>query len=330
MVFFANLHCETCGFPLTTPSLPLMIKRTGQEVSAVIHPQKFDPRQVMIRPDFELQFKRDASLQDVQLHHHDFYEVYLLLSGDVTYTIEGRIYRVMPGDMLLINPRELHQVCIRAGMSAYERYTLWVDPQLIRRLSTDRSDLLRCFDPDRPNYGNLLQLKPEEQRTVQALFEALWREYDSAQYGSDLLRQSLLAQLLVTVNRLAEQDTARYDGASRSSRIAAAVVEYVNLHYGEPISLDLLAEHCFVSKYHLSHEFQRQLGTSVHRYILKKRLLNARQLMAEGEAPSRVFSRCGFGDYAGFYRAFRAEYGVAPREYALSVCPSPERAGSEG
>lgn len=285
----------------------------------MIRPQKFDPRQVMIRPDFELQFKRDAYLQDVQLHHHDFYEIYFLLSGDVTYTIESRLYRVMPGEMLLINPRELHQVCIRPEMSAYERYTLWVDPQLIRRLSSGRTDLSRCFDPERPHYGNLLKLKQEEQLLIQALFEKLWQEYDSAGYGSDLLRESLLTQLLVQVNRMAEQDRGPYEESSRSSKMVAAAVEYVNRHYGEPLSLDLLAEQCFVSKYHLSHEFNRHVGTSVHRYILKKRLLNARQLMAEGAPPSQVYQRCGFGDYAGFYRAFRAEYGVAPKEYALSV-----------
>lgn len=287
----------------------------------MVHPQKFDPRQVMIRPDFELQFKRDAYLQDVQLHHHDFYEIYFLLSGDVTYTIESRLYRVMPGEMLLINPRELHQVCIRSEMSAYERYTLWIDPQLLRRLSSERSDLFRCFDPSRPNYGNLLKLKPEEQRQVQSLFETLWREYDSSFYGADLLRESILTQLLVMVNRMVEQGGGQLEEYS-SNRMVTAAVEYINQNYGKPLSLDLLAEQCYVSKYHLSHEFNRQVGTSVHRYILKKRLLNARQLMAEGHSPTQVYSFCGFGDYAGFYRAFRSEYGVGPREYARSVHPA--------
>ena len=288
----------------------------------MMDPQNFDPRQDMLRPGIALQFKRDAYLQGVQLHHHDFYEVYFLLSGDVTYTIESRLYQVMPGNLLLINPRELHQVCIRPEMSAYERYTLWIDPQLLHKLSTDKSDLGRCFDPSRPNYGNLLRLKSEEQQLIRFLFETLWREYDSGEYGSDLLRESLLTQLLVAVNRMAEQDSEHFEASSRSSRMVSTAIAYVNEHYGDPLSLDLLAEQCYVSKYHLSHEFNRQVGTSVHRYILKKRLLNARQLMAQGELPSQVYSRCGFGDYAGFYRAFRSEYGVGPREYVLSIHPS--------
>ena len=110
--------------------------------------QRFDPRQEMLRTDYELQYKRDVNLQDVDLHHHDFFEIYFLMNGDVTYLIEGKIVHVMPGDLLLISPRELHQVCIRPEMAAYERYVLWVDPQLIQRLSTTQSDLFLGLDPD--------------------------------------------------------------------------------------------------------------------------------------------------------------------------------------
>ena len=90
----------------------------------------FDPRQEMNRADFEILHMRDTYLKDVQLHHHDFFEVFFLISGDVSYTIESRVYHLMPGDLLLISPKELHQICIRHEMAAYERFVLWVDPQM--------------------------------------------------------------------------------------------------------------------------------------------------------------------------------------------------------
>ena len=70
----------------------------------------YDPRQEMRRSDYEVAHKIDTSLSDVALHHHDFFEVFFLLSGDVTYTIESRTYHMLPGDMLVIHPQELHQV----------------------------------------------------------------------------------------------------------------------------------------------------------------------------------------------------------------------------
>lgn len=282
-------------------------------------PQSFDPRQEMLRSDYELQYKRDVNLQDVELHHHDFFEVYFLMTGDVTYLIEGKIVHVMPGDLLLISPRELHQVCIRPELSVYERYVLWVDPQCIRRLSTPQTDLLLGLDPDHPGRGNQLRLKPEDRSRIQALLESLNLELHSDHYGSDLLRESLLTQLLVTINRLVSMQGSQMYEDNQANHTVTQVMNYVNLHYNEPLSLDMLAEQFYVSKYHLSHEFNRIVGTSVYRYIQKKRLLIARQLLAQGQKASTVYSACGFSDYAGFYRAFKAEYGITPSEYASTA-----------
>ena len=279
----------------------------------------FDPRQEMNRADFEILHMRDSYLKDVQLHHHDFYEIYFLISGDASYTIESRVYHLMPGDILLISPKELHQICIRHEMAAYERYVLWVDPQMLQRLSTELTDLKLNLDIDHSTHGNLLRLRPENRAMMQQLFQRLWEESDSDHYGSDLMRKNIISLILVQLNRLIDKDSSHFEEVTHASKAVSQVVDYINLHYGEPLSLDMLATQVFVSKYHLSHEFNRQVGTSVYRYIQKKRLLIARQLLSQGNKPNQIYADCGFKDYAGFYRAFRNEYGVAPREYALST-----------
>lgn len=66
-------------------------------------------------------------------------------------------------------------------------------------------------------------------------------------------------------------------------------------------------------------EFTRLVGTSVYRYIIQKRLMLARQLMSEGVSPTAAYHRCGFADYSGFYRAFKSEYHLSPKEYAAEL-----------
>ncbi len=284
-----------------------------------LQPQHFNAKQQMNGMDFELQYKRDTVLNDVELHHHDFYELYYLVSGDVTYTIESKLYKVLPGDVLLLSPKELHQVHIQADRSAYERYVLWLSPDFVERLSSGSCNLLHALDPARPGYTNQLRLQGNDRQRVLSLLEQLYQEDQEEAFGSDLLRQSLLIQFLVTVNRLSLGQELPFEDLSRSSKTVTQVIEYIHLHYADPLSLDLLAEKFFVSKYHLSHEFQRQVGTGVYRYIQKKRLQIARHLLSQGRKPNEVASLCGFPDYAGFYRAFKAEYGSSPREFASSI-----------
>jgi len=71
--------------------------------------QKFDPRKHMNKGDFEVFHYRGAIPEEKEVHHHDFYEIFFLLGGRVTYWAEGRTYDLKSGDMLLMNPMVLHR-----------------------------------------------------------------------------------------------------------------------------------------------------------------------------------------------------------------------------
>ncbi len=274
----------------------------------------------MCRKDFEIQHKMDTYLQNVELHHHDFYEIFFLVSGDVTYSIEGRLYQVLPGNVLLISPRELHQITIKPDKEPYERYVLWIDPAMLARLSTEKTNLEKCLNPSRENYSNRLRFsEPRDVNDIRNLMDSIYRESDNEDYGSDVLQESLIAQLLVKINRISESKDERNEVGAYTNTLVEGVIDYVNDHYGEVLSLDDMAERLYVSKYHLSHEFRKQMGTGVYHYIQKKRVQIARQLLAQGEKPNNVFRSCGFSDYAGFYRAFKAEYGSGPRDFITSL-----------
>ena len=81
----------------------------------------YTKRQTMIAPDYEVYRYRSTYMNEVELHHHDFYEIYLLLRGRVEYIVENQLYRVRPGDWMLCSPLELHQARIDTDADAYER-----------------------------------------------------------------------------------------------------------------------------------------------------------------------------------------------------------------
>ena len=290
---------------------------------AVKH-QRFDTRQTMQGTTFEIFRYKDAYLKEVALHHHDFYEVYFFLSGNVQYNIESRSYLLTPGDVLLISPMELHQPMFGSEQREYERIVLWIDRQFLDGFCLPGEPFTACFDTGNPSHSNLLRPEGMQRQFLMFLLEQLIQEKASREPYQEICALSYLAQVLALLNRLALQQRKEQPVPAPDSTVYN-VLGYINEHYHENLTLDELANTFFVSKYHLSREFQRLVGTSVHRYIVQKRLVMAKQMLSSGKPSSEVYQSCGFGDYSNFYRAFKAEYQISPKEYVLRLKESAYR-----
>lgn len=276
--------------------------------------QQFDDRQSMKNRQFEVFHYRERRPGNMEVHHHDFFEIYFLLSGEVSFRVEGRTHTLLPGDVLLINPQELHQALIDRD-AIYERMVLWIDRSYLAELSAGGMDLAACFDPRLPTRTNLLHPGKMQRAELQALLEKLAGEFYGEDMGNSLYAKGLLIQFLVEVNRLALAEQKKQEEAEETD-LVDQVLSYIAGHFTEEISLHKLASMFYVSKYHLSHEFSRRVGTGLYRYIMFRRMMYARELLENGVPPGEAYQQCGFGDYANFYRSFKSFYGVSPREYA--------------
>jgi len=277
-----------------------------------IHPsQRFMPPEGMKNRCFKSSYSRSTEPYAIDLHHHDFYEIYYFISGQVEYRVEGKTYQLQPGDLLLINPWEFHQGVVTPGIP-YERRVLWIDRTYLAQFNEGSADLTACFDAA---VENLLRPTKAQQEVINHLLELLRLENESTDFGNHFYAQGVFLQLMVEINRMA-RSSAHQKEPIKSGELVSQVVAYIASHYQEPLTLQSLSDVFFVSKYYLSHEFSRKVGTSVYRYVLLRRLLAAREMIAAGSSPSEASQQCGFRDYANFYRMFRAEYGITPRDYA--------------
>lgn len=281
--------------------------------------QSFTTRQHMIKPTYEICHYRDHYLDELALHHHDFYEVYLFLSGNVDYIIESRQYRIAPGDILLISPNELHQPILDSVNTEYERIVLWIDKTYLQQFTAIGTDLSRCFERAARDHTNLVRTDSKSLQLLVDILENTSRESESREFGSAIAADTLLIQALVLLNRMAERDGQTAELEEKAGSVVSQVLAYINDHYHEELSLDFLANTFFISKYHLSREFNRLTGISVYRYIIQKRLVMAKQMLSQGIPSSEVYQHCGFGDYSNFYRAFKSEYQTSPKEYVAKL-----------
>ena len=276
--------------------------------------QTFTDRQHMQSLTYEIFRYKDAAPREVAPHHHDFYEIFFFVSGSVNYYIESRSYPLTPGDILLIRPMELHQPIFDGKSGSYERIVLWLDRNFLDQFGLEGENLSACFYSARPGYAGLLRPDEHVRQKLAYLLEMLLQEQDSREYGHDISCLAFLALILSQLCRLSSQEPPETE-PSDTSRAVYEVLNYINENYSEDLSLDALANRFFISKYHLSREFKRVMGSSVHQYVTQRRLITAKQMMSEGVPTTEVSHRCGFGDYSSFYRAFKAVYQIGPGEF---------------
>lgn len=276
-------------------------------------------QQQTIRPGqlFSVIQLKNSTARTTALHHHDYYELFFLLEGDVNYCVESRQLPLHAGDVMLVSPQELHRASPCTAQAEYERVVVWVSKKFMTKYSTAKTDLAQCFAPGK---ANILRGSVACRQNLAYCVRSLAKLQSSEEFGADVDATRCLLELLVSVNRLsASAVPPPAKEADAAAAVICEVVDYIHAHYCEDLSLDQLAETFFISKYHLSHAFQRQIGTSVYRYIIQKRLQMARQMLRGQTPPSEVYSPCGFGDYANFYRAFKMEYQMSPKQYLQSI-----------
>ena len=278
--------------------------------------QNFDPRQIMHSSNFEIFHYKEPKPDTVEVHHHDFYEIYFFLGGAVEYWVDGKTFHLEPGDFLLINPMELHRPIVAPESKTYERIVLWINKDYLEKLSSDSMNLTRCFDTTLPTHTNLLHPRTVQRTTLTMCLTELIREHYGSNLGNELYAHGLFLQFMVELNRLALHSPKPRAVKEESSTLVSQVLTYINEHFSEELSLESIAGKFYVSKYHLSHAFSSEVGVSIYRYIILKRLTSACQMLSEGKAAKEVCVGCGFSDYTSFFRAFKTEYGISPRDFA--------------
>ena len=93
------------------------------------------------------------------------------------------------------------------------------------------------------------------------------------------------------------------------------IMAYVETHLAEKITLEEITKHFWVSQSTITQTFRNKMGVSFYRCVTQRRLIAAKTLILEGLALENVGQQVGFSDYSSFYRAFKQEYGISPRQY---------------
>lgn len=267
-------------------------------------------REGYLNENFRMFHLRDTAGQERDFHFHEFDKIVILISGSVNYMVEGTDYSLKPWDILLVRHHMIHKALIDVSVP-YERIIIYLNSSYVERFAPN-GGLMDCFAAAekrrfclmRPDNGEIEKLKDSLGRLDASISDT--------EFGAELMRGTLLAQLMVQLNRIMQRDSSRENTTAEQCGKISAALSYINENITGKLSVDELAAMCYLSRYHFMRLFKQQTGCTVHNYIRQKRLVLAARLIREGMSASSAAAECGFTDYSAFHRAFSQTFGVSP------------------
>lgn len=242
------------------------------------------------------------------------YEMIFVQKGYIECWLEDQFYRVMAGDVLLVPAGVMFSVTTKSKGMPLQFYHIQVSPRFLHFLKVQDPEMDSNFVRTVANKRYMFRLPPEDMILLCQAFESLIIEETRNDSSTNISCAALISVLLVRVNRLIGNATQEQLLQGEDNRLAG-VLTYIHDHCTEALSVDELAEMFSFSASHLAHSFKKQLGVSLYHYVLLRRLQIGRNEMLNNVPVKEAYLKCGFGDYAGFYRAFMKEFGISPQKY---------------
>lgn len=242
------------------------------------------------------------------MHRHDAYVIAVIEAGVEALTARGARWRAAPGQIVLLNPDELHDG--QAAGPAFRYRVFYPSEALLRAAASDLAD---GADRSAPGFGPVIVDDPALARSLLAAHVASRIEPDA------LARDSALTGALATLlHRHADPRPPRRAGSE--PRRIARVTAMMRAEPERAFTLEALAAEVALSRFHFLRVFRGATGQTPHAFLLNQRVNRAQTMLRAGERPAEVAAACGFADQPHLTRVFRRIVGATPGQYARAVC----------
>ena len=254
-------------------------------------------------------------------HTHDSIELVMILKGKGRFRINEREYPVEEGNVILLNPGTVHYSCPdrEAGEQPLECYLGFTDVEF--------KNCPKGFMPLFHDYQIITKLPDGLTKEMHHLCMAIDQEANSCELGRYFMLKAYLIQVICLLERFRKQENEivqkkeygmGYEFHSINKKyIVQRIMEYMESHYQEKISLDRIAANMYLSSYYISRLFKSETGDTPINYLISLRMKKAREILdgAPDISIQSVAAAVGYEDAYHFSKLFKKYYGISPLYY---------------
>ncbi len=228
---------------------------------------------------------------------HNYHEIILFVGGKTTFLSEEKRIPLSPYQIIII-PKETYHQFINITDEEYHRcvFSFYDIPEFEELIT-------KCMYSTR-----VIGASKEQELLFRKMNETV--DSDRSEKEKQIVMQALLALVL---SEVAHDHSAVKEG-SEPNEITSKSIEIINENLGNRLSIEDISKKLNVSVSTLTQTFKKDMNISVYQYILRKKLIMARQRIQDGESATTAAMLCGFNDYSSFYKQYKKMFGVMPSE----------------
>lgn len=234
-------------------------------------------------------------------HTHSYTELFYIVGGDGQFQINEKLFPVHSHQLVVVNPNIIHtEVSYEAHPLEY--IVLGIEGVELTIPNSDEARYCIYSFPENNDVLTCMQKVLQEMQACKPKYQTACLAY------MDIILVHLMRNASVSVT----QTSSRFP----ANRQCAAVRQYIDQHYKESLTLDMLAEKVSINKYYMAHAFKREYGVSPINYLITCRIREGKQLLAETDLSlSQIATVLGFSSSSYFSQSFRKAEGISPTEY---------------
>lgn len=259
--------------------------------------EQFDGLKFQIR---HIITRRETHFFQIEPHTHNEYELYINVSGDVSFMVENKIYAAERSNVIIAKPGEYHH-CIYKSDAPHEHF--WI---LIAVNEVFLEPLLDGLNESRLTFG------ASEGEELIKICRKMMHD-DLPMYE----RYALFFHFFDTLKKNGREYPPTEEGEVPRELVAA--LEYINKNIKNNIDIKDMAENSFISITTLERLFKKYFNMPPRKFISDKRLCLAASFLLDGKTVQEAAMESGFCDCSHFICRFKEKFGTTPLRYKKQI-----------